>query len=117
LVSTHGGPSFCQTASAKALPLVCVLSTGGTISGRGSSPTDLSNYRSGGVLGEDVVKGVPQISQFATVKVDRIVNVGSPDITTENWLTIANRRSAIFADPAVAGVVVTHGTSTLEETA
>ena len=39
------------------------------------------------------------------------------DITTENWLTIANRLSAIFADPAVAGVVVTHGTSTLEETA
>ena len=78
LVSTHGGPSFGQTASAKALPLVCVLSTGGTISGRGSSPTDLSNYRSGGVLGEDVVTGVPQISQFATVKVDQIVNVGSP---------------------------------------
>ena len=69
LVSTHGGPSFGQTTSAKALPLVCVLSTGGTISGRGSSPTDLSNYRSGGVLGEDVVKGAPQICQFATVKV------------------------------------------------
>ena len=117
LVSTHGGPSFGQTTSAKALPLVCVLSTGGTISGRGSSPTDLSNYRSGGVLGEDVVKRIPQISQFATVKVDQIVNVGSPDITTENWLTIANRLSGIFADPAVAGLVVTHGTSTLEETA
>jgi L-asparaginase len=96
---------------------VCVLSTGGTISGRGSSPTDLSNYRSGGVLGDDVVKGVPQICQFATVKVEQIVNVGSPDITTENWLTIANRLSAIFADPAVAGVVVTQGTSTTEETA
>jgi L-asparaginase/Glu-tRNA(Gln) amidotransferase subunit D len=39
------------------------------------------------------------------------VNVGSPDITTENWLTVTNRLSAIFADPAVAGVVVTHGTS------
>lgn len=36
---------------------------------------------------------------------------------TENWLTIANRLSAIFADSAVAGVVVAHGTSTLEETA
>jgi L-asparaginase len=64
----------------------------------GSSPTDLSNYRSGGVLGEDLGNGVPQISQFATVKVEQIVNVGSPDSTTENWLTVANRISAIFAD-------------------
>jgi len=40
------------------------------------------------------VNGVPQISQFATVKVEQIVNVGSPDSTTENWLTIANRISA-----------------------
>ena len=63
------------------------------------------------------MNGVPQIRQFATVKVEQIVNVDSPDSTTENWLTIANRNSAIFADPAVAGVVVTHGTSTLEETA
>jgi len=63
------------------------------------------------------VNGVPQISQFATVKVDQIVKFVSPDITTENWLTIANRLSAIFADPAVAGVVVAHGASTLEETA
>jgi L-asparaginase/Glu-tRNA(Gln) amidotransferase subunit D len=46
------------------------LSTGGTISGRGSSPTNLSSYRSSGVLGEDVVKGVPQISQCATVNVE-----------------------------------------------
>jgi L-asparaginase/Glu-tRNA(Gln) amidotransferase subunit D len=83
LVSTHGEPSFGQTTGAKALPLVCVLSSGGAISGRGSSPTDLSNYRSGGVLDEDVVNGVPQISQFATVKVDQIVKFGSPDITTE----------------------------------
>ena len=63
------------------------------------------------------MNGVPQISQFATVKVDQIVKFGSPDITTENWLTIANRLSAIFADAAVAGVVLAHGTSTLEETA
>ena len=83
----------------------------------GFVPNGSVDYRSGGVLGEDVVKEVPQICQFATVKVEQIVNVGSPDITTKNWLTIAHRLSAIFADPAVAGVVVTHGTSTLGETA
>ena len=114
---TLSRPSYGEIPAPRALPLVWVLSTGGTIAGRGSSPTDLSNYRSGAILGEDLVKAVPQISQIATIKVEQIVNVGSPDITTDNWLAIANRISAIFADPAVAGVVVTHGTSTLEETA
>jgi L-asparaginase type II len=54
----------------------------------------------------------------ASVKVEQIVNVSSTDVTIDNWLTIANRINAIFRDdPKVAGVVVTHGTNTLEETA
>ena len=61
---------------------------------------------------------MPEITQFANVKVEQIVNVGSPDITLDNWLTIARRINRIFADdPKVAGIVITHGTSTLEETA
>jgi len=97
---------------------VWVLSTGGTISGRGSSPTDLTNYRAGSLLGEQLVAGVPEIAQIADVKVEQIVNVASPDITIANWLTLAKRINAIFtSDPSTAGVVITHGTSTLEETA
>jgi len=114
---TLAAPCVAQTGGAAALPLVWVLSTGGTISARGSSATDLSNYRTGALLGEELVKSVPEISRVATVKVEQIVNVSSPDITTDNWLTIARRINAIFADPAVAGVVVTQGTNTLEETA
>jgi L-asparaginase len=50
--------------------------------------------------------------------VEQIVNVSSSDITLKNWLTLANRVNNIFADdPKVAGIVVTHGTNTLEETA
>ena len=101
-----------------AKPRVWVLSTGGTISGRGSSPTDLTNYRAGSLLGEELVAGVPEIARIADVKVEQIVNVASPDITVANWLTIAKRINKIFAgDPSTAGVVITHGTSTLEETA
>ena len=113
-----GTASLAAQTARPSLPVVWVLSTGGTISGRGASPTALSEYKSGSLLGEELVAGVPEIAQYANVKVEQIVNVGSPDITLENWLTIARRINRIFADdPGVAGIVVTHGTSTLEETA
>ena len=101
-----------------AKPIVYVLSTGGTIAGAGSSSTDLSNYKPGSILGEQLVKAVPQISQIADVRVEQIVNVNSSDITIENWLTLAKRLNAILKEtPAVAGFVITSGTNTLEETA
>jgi L-asparaginase len=102
----------------KTLPVVWVLSTGGTISGRGATSTSLAEYKSGAILGEDLVRSVPEIAQVATVKVEQIANVSSTAITTAHWLTLAHRINAIFAaEPETAGVVITHGTNTLEETA
>ena len=95
-----------------------MLSTGGTIAGSGSSSTDLSNYKPGAILGEQLVKAVPQIAQIADVRVEQVVNVNSSDITIENWLTLARRIQAILKEtPAVSGFVITSGTNTLEETA
>lgn len=109
-------PVRAQTAPE--LPLVWVLSTGGTISGRGATSTSLADYRSGAFLGEELVNAVPEIRQVARVKVEQIANVSSTDITVAHWLTLAKRINAIFeSDPLTAGVVVTHGTNTLEETA
>ncbi len=109
-------PASAQTASE--LPLVWVLSTGGTISGRGATSTSLADYRSGAFLGEELVNAVPEIRQIARVKVEQIANVSSTDITVAHWLTLAKRINAIFeSDPLTAGVVITHGTNTLEETA
>jgi L-asparaginase len=100
------------------LPTVVVLSTGGTIAGKGAATTALSEYKAGSILGEQLVAAVPEIKQYANVRVEQVVNVGSPNVTLENWLTIANRINAIFtADAAVSGIVITHGTNTLEETA
>ena len=99
-------------------PIVYVLSTGGTIAGSGSSSTDLSNYKAGSILGEQLVKAVPQIAQIADVRVEQIVNVRSSDLTIDNWLTLARRIDAILKEtPGVSGFVITSGTNTLEETA
>ena len=106
------------SSAQQAKPIVYVLSTGGTIAGAGSSSTDLSNYKSGAILGEQLVKAVPQIAQVADVRVEQIVNVSSSDITIADWLTLAKRIQTIITEtPAVAGFVITSGTNTLEETA
>jgi len=99
-------------------PVVWVLSTGGTISGKGTSSTSLTEYRSGAFLGEELVAAVPEIKQVAEVRAEQITNVRSSDLTLDNWLTLAKRIDQIFSsDPDVAGVVVMHGTNTMEETA
>jgi L-asparaginase len=107
-----------SAAQASARPLVYVLSTGGTISGRGDSPTNLTDYRSGSILGEQLVAGVPEIKAIADVNVEQIANVSSTDIGPAQWLTLAQRIDQILtSDAHASGVVITHGTNTLEETA
>ena len=100
------------------LPQVVVLSTGGTIAGSGASTMSLAEYKAGALLGAELVDAVPELKQFARVRVEQICNVASPDITIAIWKQLAERINAIFAaEPDVAGVVITHGTSTIEETA
>ncbi len=100
------------------LPLVVVLSTGGTIAGRGGSSTSLTEYKAGSILGSELVEAVPEIKQYAQVRVEQIANIGSTNMNTAIWLKLVARINAIFSEePKVAGVVITHGTNTLEETA
>ena len=100
------------------LPVVWLLSTGGTIAGEGASSTNLTEYRGSTLLGSDLLAAVPEIAQYAQVRFEQVVNVSSPNMTFEVWRTLAHRINTIFSeDPDVCGVVITHGTSTLEETA
>ena len=103
---------------AQALPQVVVLSTGGTIAGRGESSTSFSEYKAGSLLGTELVDAVPEVAQFARVRVEQVSNVGSSNISLDVWLALAKRIEEIFSgDSDVAGIVITHGTNTLEETA
>ena len=112
------GTAWAQEPANRSRPVVWVLATGGTISGGGSTPTSLTQYRAGTFSGDDLVAAVPALADHAVVQVEQVTNVGSPNITFGDWLTLARRINGIFAgDPGVAGVVITHGTNTIEETA
>jgi len=96
-------------AQEKARPRVIVLTTGGTIASRvGASMQD----------GNALVAAVPELNEQAAVSVEEVSRVGSSQITPAHWLTMAARVNQRFREEAaLAGIVITHGTDTLEDTA
>jgi L-asparaginase len=102
--------------SEKELPQVVVLATGGTIAGAAPSPTD-PGYDPSKVSVDVLLEAVPELAKLARVRGEQIAQVASQDMTDVIWLKLAQRIGALLAKDDVAGVVVTHGTDTMEETA
>ena len=99
---------------AQTLPRVVVLATGGTIASRFDPAV---GALAPAVTGDALVKAVPGLDKVASVDVEQIANIGSYDMTPEIWQRLANRANELLATDSVSGVVITHGTDTLEETA
>jgi len=108
---TSAGPRAQQ-----ALPTVVVLATGGTIAGAAGSDVQAA-YKSGQVGVDQLLAAVPQAKKVATLRGEQISNIGSQDMNDEVWLKLAKRVNELAAMPDVAGIVITHGTDTIEETA
>ena len=96
------------------LPLVKVLSTGGSIA---STYDPVQKGFVPALSGDQLIGAIPEIKTVARIEVEPISNLGSSDMTPDIWLRLSKRVNEVLADPAVAGVVVTHGTDTMEETA
>ncbi|WP_047865801.1 asparaginase [Rubrobacter aplysinae] len=102
-----------QAEELKDRPEVVLLATGGTIASRPDPD--------GGVVarapGEEVLDSAPRVREHARIRVEDVMNVGAYLMTPERMMTVAGRVRSALADEEVAGVVVTHGTDTMEETA
>ena len=99
------------------LPHVLVLATGGTIAGEQGEPGTLGGYEIRKPIAE-IVRDVPEIKRYAQVETEQFSNIPSAMMTPEQWLLLARRINTAFEKHSeLAGVVVTHGTDRLEETA
>lgn len=99
-----------------AKPTIAILATGGTIAG--SSSGDLnSSYTSGAIGVDKLIAAVPKLMDIANIKGEQISNIGSQAMNNEVWLKLAKRVNEILSKGEADGVVITHGTDTMEESA
>jgi len=102
-------------AAADGLPRIRVLATGGTIAGAQASATDYG-YKSGAYDVNTLLNAVPNLGKLASITGEQVANIGSQDMNDEVWLKLAKRVNESLASADVDGVLITHGTDTLEET-
>lgn len=109
---------FCLASALHAAPLphIVVLATGGTIAGAADARSQ-AGYNAGKVSPEQLLAAVPGLDKVARISTEQIASIGSQDMNEEVWFKLAKQIGDLLAQDDVDGVVVTHGTDTMEETA
>ena len=96
---------------------IVILGTGGTIAGRAASATDNIGYSAAELGVDQLVAAIPSLADAGPIETEQVAQVDSKDMTPAIWATLAGRVNHFLARDDVAGIVITHGTDTLEETA
>jgi L-asparaginase len=94
-----------------------ILGTGGTIAGRAANASDNLGYTAGQVGISELLAAIPALPDAAPVIAEQVAQIDSKDMSFAVWAALAGRVSHFLARPDVQGIVITHGTDTLEETA
>ena len=100
-------------------PKIVVLGTGGTIAGLTTGAPGQGQYRAGQVGIEEILKqalGVDLKPHFE-LRLEQVCQIDSKDLEVEHWQMLLARLQVALLDPEVKGLVITHGTDTMEETA
>jgi len=103
-------------AAAADKPSIRILATGGTIAGA-QAGSQSYGYKSGSFRVEDLIGAVPQLKELADLGGEQIANTGSQDMNDAVWLKLVKRVNELLGSRDVDGIVITHGTDTMEETA
>ncbi|MCH2658279.1 MAG: asparaginase [Dehalococcoidia bacterium] len=98
---------------------IYVIGTGGSISGIGPHRLDYTQYAEIGnkLTIEESLQRIPEVEEFADIQSENLISVGSTAIGPKEWLQLGHRVNEILSSGDIDGVVITHGTATLEETA
>src|SRR5512141_597914 len=115
LVAQAAGAAQAAAAAPK-LPHVVILATGGTIAGVQPKEGE-PGYKSGSLSIDSLIKAAPGIEKLARLDGEQIASIGSQDMNDAVWGKLVRRANELLAKPDVDGIVVTHGTDTMEETA
>ncbi|MCX7780310.1 MAG: asparaginase [Negativicutes bacterium] len=96
---------------------IVVLATGGTIAGKADTPNETGMYQAAVLTVEELLDAIPRLKELANITGEQIAQIDSANMSQTIWLTLAKRINTLLASPQVDGIVVTHGTDTMEETA
>lgn len=117
-VTTSTGQATEQSAGKSSKPRVTILATGGTIAGQKQADSASAiGYQAGKLGAKDLISAVPDLENLALLDAEQIASVGSQDMNDKIWFSLARKIKTLADSKEADGIVITHGTDTLEETA